>query len=39
MLKMYSYLQPGLKLTLNGKNFVSKNGLMDLLAGVYPGDA
>lgn len=31
MLKMYSYLQPGLKLTLNGKNFVSKNGLMDLL--------
>lgn len=31
MLRMYAYLQPGLKLTLNGKTFVSKNGLMDLL--------
>lgn len=31
MLRMYAYLQPGLKLTLNGKAFVSKNGLMDLL--------
>lgn len=31
MLKMYAYLQPGLKLSLNGKHFVSKNGLKDLL--------
>lgn len=31
MLRMYAYLQPGLKLTLNGKSYVSKNGLMDLL--------
>lgn len=31
MLRMYAYLQPGLKLRLNDKSFVSKRGLMDLL--------
>lgn len=31
MLRMYTYLQPGLKLTLNGKTYISKDGLMDLL--------
>lgn len=31
MLRMYAYLQPGLKLKLNDKSFVSKRGLMDLL--------
>lgn len=31
MLRMYAYLQPGLKMVLNGRKFVSKNGLLDLL--------
>lgn len=31
MLQMYAYLQPGLVITLNGKRFLSKNGLLDLL--------
>ncbi len=31
MLRMYAYLQPGLAIHLNGKRFVSKNGLLDLL--------
>lgn len=31
MLRMYAYLQPGLSLHLNGKRFVSKDGLLDLL--------
>lgn len=31
MLRMYAYLQPGLKMVLNGHKFVSKNGLLDLL--------
>jgi topoisomerase-4 subunit B len=31
MLKHYAYLNTGLKLQLNGKDFVSKNGLLDLV--------
>lgn len=31
MLRMYAYLQPGLKMVLNGRKFISKNGLLDLL--------
>ena len=31
MLRNYSYLNPGLTLTYNGKRFASKNGLLDLL--------
>lgn len=31
MLKNYSYLKKGLTLKLNGEDFVSKNGLLDLL--------
>lgn len=31
MLRMYAYLQPGLKMILNDRKFVSKNGLLDLL--------
>ncbi len=31
-LRHYSYLNPGLRLIYNGKTFVSKNGLQDLIA-------
>ncbi|MBO8439087.1 MAG: type IIA DNA topoisomerase subunit B [bacterium] len=31
MLRNYSYLNPGLTISFNGKKFVSKNGLLDLL--------
>lgn len=31
MVRMYGYLQPGLAIHLNGKRFISKNGLLDLL--------
>jgi topoisomerase IV subunit B len=31
MLRFYSWLNPGLTLTLNGEKFKSKNGLMDLV--------
>lgn len=31
MLKNYSYLNTGLSIKLNGKEFISKNGLLDLL--------
>lgn len=31
MLRMYAYLQPGLRLTLNGQTYVSQDGLLDLL--------
>lgn len=31
MLRMYTYLQPGLKIVLNDRKFISKNGLLDLL--------
>lgn len=31
MVRMYGYLQPGLSIHLNGKRFISKNGLLDLL--------
>lgn len=31
MLRMYAYLQPGLRLYLNGEKFVSEEGLLDLL--------
>lgn len=31
MLRNYSYLNPGLTIVYNGKRFVSKNGLLDLL--------
>ncbi|MDO5035414.1 MAG: DNA topoisomerase IV subunit B [Porphyromonas sp.] len=31
MMRMYAYLQPGLKLYLNGERFFSKDGLLDLL--------
>lgn len=31
MLRNYTYLNAGLVITLNGKSFVSKNGLLDLL--------
>ena len=31
MLRMYAYLQPGLKMNFNGRKFVSKDGLLDLL--------
>lgn len=31
MIRMYGYLQPGLSIHLNGKRFISKNGLLDLL--------
>lgn len=31
MCRFYSWLNPGLTLVLNGKRFVSKNGLLDLL--------
>ncbi len=30
-IRNYSYLNPGLTLVLNGENYVSKNGLLDLL--------
>ena len=39
MLRYYAYLNPGLTLTLNGKKFRSKDGLMDLLRGEAHGGA
>lgn len=38
MLRMYAYLQPGLKMVLNGRKFVSKNGLLDLLEETMTSD-
>ena len=31
MIRMYTYLQPGLTIHLNGTRFISRNGLLDLL--------
>ncbi len=38
MLWNYAYLNPGLILTLNGKQFISKNGLLDLLENSINGE-